>query len=197
MILNGVTLGVFTPTGRLIAYGLEGNDNIQVSGSIALSAWLYGGPGNDRLKGGAGHDVLFGGEGDDLLVGGSGRDLLVGGNGADRIVGNADDDIMLAGHLHFADMDAAISAIMSEWASERDYQTRVANLSGAGAGERLNGDFFLKVGETVLDDEGDSEDVLTGGAGDDWFFFNSSEDRATDLKDEAFADDWDWIMAEV
>jgi RTX calcium-binding nonapeptide repeat (4 copies) len=62
------------------------------------------------------------------MVGNSGRDLLVGGIGADRIVGNADDDIMIAGRLNFADQDAAVSAIMAEWTSSRDYTTRVANL---------------------------------------------------------------------
>ena len=38
--------------------------------------------------------------------------------------------------------------------------------------------------DTVQDDEGESRDVLTGSSGDDWFFFWSSEDRVTDLKDE-------------
>src|SRR5262249_33915227 len=97
VFLNNVSLGTFTPTGRLIAYAGAGNDEVQVAGSIALPAWLYGGAGNDRLKGGAGDDVLLGDGGDDLLVGGSGRDLLVGGTGADRIVGNADDDVLIAG----------------------------------------------------------------------------------------------------
>ena len=86
-----------TPTGRLVAHGGDGDDDIQVAGGIALPAWLYGEGGNDRLKGGAGHDVLLGGDGDDMLVGGGGRDLLIGGTGADRIVGNQDDDILIAG----------------------------------------------------------------------------------------------------
>ncbi|MBW3597344.1 MAG: CSLREA domain-containing protein [Planctomycetes bacterium] len=194
--LNGVSLGVFEPTGRLIAYGQGGDDDIQVSGSITLAAWLYGDGGNDRLKGGAGHDVLIGSAGDDLLVGGQGRDLLVGGHGADRIVGNADHDVLIAGVLQFDRLEHALCRIMAEWTSGRDYQTRIENLSGEGTGERLNDETFLKIGGTVLDDEGESEDVLTGSAGDDWFFFWAPEDRATDLKDEVFADDLDWILAE-
>ncbi|MBW3541220.1 MAG: PKD domain-containing protein [Planctomycetes bacterium] len=197
VILNGVSLGVFTPTGRLIAYGLEGNDNIQVASSISLPAWLYGDAGNDRLKGGAGHDVLDGGTGDDLLVGGGGRDLLEGGRGADRIVGNADDDILVAGWLNFADRETAVSKIMAEWTSDRSYQTRIDNLTGVGTAERANGEFFLKLDDTVRDDEEASEDVLTGSAGDDWFFLWSDEDRATDLEDEVFANDLEWILAEV
>jgi hypothetical protein len=43
----------------------------------------------------------------------------------------------------------------------------------------------IKPEGNVFDD--DSEDVLTGSQGDDWFLWNSVEDRATDLGDEVFA----------
>ncbi len=43
-----------------------------------------------------------------------------------------------------------------------------------------------------------SADVLTGSAGYDWFFLDEpdGQDRATDLTDEVFADDLDWILTE-
>ncbi len=47
---------------------------------------------------------------------------------------------------------------------------------------------------TILDD-GES-DVLTGSAGLDWFFFDLSLDRATDRKDEIFANELEWILSE-
>ena len=50
---------------------------------------------------------------------------------------------------------------------------------------------------TVVDDDDESQDFLTGSAGMDWFFFQDPEDKATDLKDEVFANDLDWIMAEL
>src|SRR5688500_15403572 len=62
---DGASLGTFAPTGRSVVYGQAGDDDIQVAGSIALSAWLHGDAGDDRLKGGAGHDLLIGGIGDD------------------------------------------------------------------------------------------------------------------------------------
>src|SRR5205085_2018272 len=96
--INALPAGGFAPTGRLVAHGLAGDDDLQVAGGIARPAWLYGDGGNDRLKGGNGNNVLLGGDGDDLLVGGSGRDLLIGGRGADRIVGNENDDILIAGY---------------------------------------------------------------------------------------------------
>jgi Ca2+-binding RTX toxin-like protein len=44
---------------------------------------------------------------------------------------------------------------------------------------------------------GSGSDVLTGSSGLDWFWFDQAEDhdRATDLRDEVFADDLAWIEA--
>lgn len=42
----------------------------------------------------------------------------------------------------------------------------------------------------------DSADVLTGSSGLDWFLFDDEKDRATDLKDEVFSNDLEWILAE-
>lgn len=167
-----------------------------MAGSIGLPAWLYGNGGNDRLKGGAGHDVLFGGDGDDLLVGGGGRDLLIGGLGADRIVGNADDDILIAGFTAFDADEAGIHAIMAEWTSARTFDQRTANLL----------DTHLKTqGEAATVYNDGAHDVLTGSAGQDWFFANlaleegddaTSEDKITDLSDAEFANDLDFILSE-
>lgn len=197
--LNGVTLGIYAPTGRLIAYGQAGDDVIHVDNSIGLTAWLYGDAGRDRLKGGAGHDVLFGGDGDDLLVGGSGRDLMIGGTGSDRLIGNEDDDILIAGFTAFDyspnnllgfDHDDAISAIMAEWTrNDLEYEQRVTHLQSGGGS---NGRFLLD--NTTLGAD-TSEDVLTGSAGPDWFVLDSDMDRATDLKDEVFSDDLDFILS--
>lgn len=220
VLLAGAVEGTYQPTGRLLAFGQDGDDDLQVAGSILLSAWLYGDGGNDRLKGGAGHDVLLGGLGDDLLIGQSGRDLIVGGRGADRIVGNSDDDILIAGYTAF-DYDYgyafasrpegllrrvhndAISALLAEWTSDRDYSTRIENLSGVDNGQpQDNAEFFLRSQDdpataeneqTVFND--DARDFLTGSQGDDWFFFDADEDKATDLRDEVFADDLAWIDA--
>jgi Ca2+-binding RTX toxin-like protein len=183
--LNGVSLGTGHPTGRLIAYGGGGDDDIQVAGSISVPAWLYGGDGNNVLVGGAGDNVLVGGAGDDLLVGGSGRDLLIGGTGADRMIGNGGDDILIGGTTSY-DADAvALGAIMAEWTSNHDYATRVANLTdqtaSAGFLVRLNDAYFLLdqgSGQTVFNDSG--TDMLTGSAGSDWFFAGTA-DKITDL----------------
>ncbi len=183
----------------------DGNDRAVIAGSVSVAAKLDGGAGNDYLKGGRGDDILLGGPGKDLLMGNQGRDLMIGGAGRDRLVGNRDDDILIGGTTAYDADDLALEAIMAEWTSDRDYATRVDNLRGEGAGDRLNEAYYLIAADaqqpnpaaTVFDD--DDRDVMTGGHGLDWFFANfehddeGRRDRVTDLKATEFAEDLDWI----
>jgi len=169
VLVNGKSYGSFAPTSRIVAFGQEGNDNIQVAGSLRLAAWLYGGGGNDRLHGAKGHDLLFGELGNDQIQGGQGNDLLVGGAGADRLVGNAGDDILIAGDLNLEDPEEALGEIMAIWGpGQGNYATRVSMLSEV-----------LIPGETVQDDA--DRDRLTGSSGTDWFLYQVGIDVATDL----------------
>jgi len=202
--LNGVCLGTYSPTGRVVVYAQAGDDDVQVAGGVTHPAWLYGGDGSDRLKRGGGNNVLVGGAGDDLLVGGNDRDVLIGGTGADRLVGDAADDILVAGWTVYDGTEDALCAILTEWTSARSYAVRVANLQGAGTGTdsagRLNGGYFLRVtdqaGTTTVFDDG-AADVLTGASGQDWFLANVSgggvRDRVTDLSAAEFVTDLDFI----
>lgn len=201
--LDGHSLGAYAPLpgtswGRVIVYAHEGDDDVQVAGSIAVDAWLYGGTGADRLRGGPGNDVLLGEDGDDLLVGGGGRDLLIGGTGADRILGNADDDILIAGTTAHDGNDLALALVMKEWTRiDASFPTRVDHLLGKTAGS--NGGVLL-TDQTVYDDR--AEDMLTGSSGTDWFLFNKDgdggvKDKATDLStfEALYAQDLDFIYA--
>jgi len=175
--LNDVVLGDYQPTGRLLAFGQGGNDDLQVASTIDRAAWLYGDAGNDRLKGARGATLLMGGAGNDDLKGGGGRTVMIGGAGADLVSGGTGDDVVIGGSTRFDANDVALFGIISEWASPRDYATRVANLRGTGSGPRLNGNYFLTAA-TVVDDG--VADTLTGGAGQDWFWALGS-DIITDL----------------
>lgn len=93
-------------------------------------------------------------------------------------------------------MDGDTIDVLSDWTSDRDYEIRVANLSnGTGSDNRQNGNTFLRSGGDATIFEDDDEDVLTGSAGSDWFFMDTQQDRATDLKDEIFANDLDFILS--
>lgn len=181
-----------TPIGRIAVSTLGGNDDVKVDDDIAISAWLSGGEGNDRLNGGGGNDVLLGGVGDDTLVGGSGLDLMIGGFGADRLHGNAGEDVLIAGYTTHDANDVALVAIMQEWTSGHGYSARVANIqSGTGltGGFRLNGNDGAV--QTVFNDN--DVDTLTGNQGTDWFLANRVADNGGALdrvNDLAGSEDW-------
>lgn len=63
--------------GRIIVYGLGGDDVVRVIGRT--DAELHGGAGSDSLFGGMGQDVVIGGEGEDRLIGARRDDVLIGG----------------------------------------------------------------------------------------------------------------------
>jgi Ca2+-binding RTX toxin-like protein len=175
------------PLSGIVVNAQAGDDDVTVAGSIGLTAWLYGGAGNDDLKGGGGDDALLGGAGNDHLTGGQGRDLLIGGQGADRIVGSAGDDILIAGFTAYDSNRAALASLFGIWTdTELTYQQRVASLQDS----TLRGGVHL--GATTVGDDG-AADVLTGSSGRDWFWFDESNDRVTDLHNEAFRNDLDFV----
>jgi Ca2+-binding RTX toxin-like protein len=169
---------VFTqPIDRIVVYGQGGNDVIVVSDGIKLPSEVYAGSGNNVLIGGGGNNLLVGGAGNNVLVGGKGRNVMIGGAGKDRIFGGPKDDILIGGTTDYDMNEAALRAILAEWTSDADYQTRVDHLLGTLAGG-LNGSYDLNA-DTVHDD-GDS-DVLRGAGGRDWFLVGT-EDRVKGLQ---------------
>jgi hypothetical protein len=174
--LNTMTLGPFAPTGRLVAYGLEGNDDITVETATTLPVELYGGPGHDALKALKGNAILVGGPGTDQLVAGSGRDLLIGGEGTDGLAALGDDDILIAGSTPYDEDPGALRALLAEWTrKDLGYAERVEHLRSGGG---RNGTVRLDA-MTVTDDG--ERDRLESGPGRDWFFA-SAPDRITGRK---------------
>ncbi|HZT82281.1 MAG TPA: calcium-binding protein, partial [Gemmataceae bacterium] len=123
--MNGANLGTFAPTSRVVVYGQAGDDVIWVADDVKLSAWLYGGAGNDVLKGGGGNDVLLGGGGNDVLLGGPGRNVLIGGGGSDLLFGNRN-DLLIAGSTAYDGNEAALAALARQWVSSGSVSPSVA-----------------------------------------------------------------------
>ncbi len=110
---------------------------------------------------------------------------------ADRIMGNTDDDILIAGSIIYDRIPSLLNLVMLVWTrTDLTYSERINTLSDKSAPVVLN--------QTTVQRDG-SADVLTGSVGDDWFWFNLNEDgdRVTDLHDEAFAGDLDWLLLEI
>jgi Ca2+-binding RTX toxin-like protein len=143
---------------EVLLYG--GSDQATVAGNIITPVLLDGGSGNDRLNGGGGPNILLGGIGDDKLIGGAAADILIGGLGSDRLVGNGGDDILVAGSATVDPdptvpgqrFDQALLSLVTEWNRSKSKGTIRSRLH-------------------AMDDG--VEDVLTGSAGQDWFFARS------------------------
>ena len=170
--LNGTDLGVFRPTGRIVAYGLGGDDAITGKGIVDRGVLFYGGAGNDTLTGGNGADVLVGGDGDDTLVGNGRRDVLVGGAGADKVKGGSGDDALIADATIYdapgVANRSALEAMANVWNGPGTLAQRVARL---GNGAAVNADPSTAAGArltsaTRLADA--ARDELTDGSGENW-----------------------------
>jgi len=131
-----------------------------------------GGNVDNTFDAGAGNDILIGMDGNDHLLGGPGRDILFGGNGADNLEGGTEDDILASGPTKYdLDNQSALAKIQKEWTStSTSYANRVLHIRNGSGG--LNGSNKLKAGSTALNDT--SIDQLTGGAGQDWFFADTT-----------------------
>ncbi len=169
--LNSTTLTGFSANGRIVVYGGDGDDIIQVATGITLPTELYGGNGNDLIKGGnGGSNIEVGGPGDDLLDGGGQRDLLFGGGGNDALVGGSSNDLLVAMSTQWDNNPAALEAIQNEWLrTDVSFSTQVTHLTQGGG---LNGSYILN-GSTTTNDN--AADLLIGGSGDDLFVVNNGD----------------------
>jgi Ca2+-binding RTX toxin-like protein len=153
VMLNGVPAGTFAPTGRIIAFGEQGDDRITATG-VTRSCWFYGEGGNNTLVGGPGNDVLIGGPGNDTITGGGGRDILIGGDGTDTLKGNSADILIGGATLYDQNTpanQAALNTILTAWINH--LKSTIPIVGGAKGGPAFSE-------KTITVD--DSSDVLIG-----------------------------------
>ncbi len=137
---------------KIVAYGGEGDDTIDLSGVTGIETEIYGGLGNDTIIGGQGRNVIYGGEGDDRLVGGTSRDELYGeegldvltaGGGNDLLFGGDDDDVLkgeagndeLDGGMGADELDGGIGDDIYLFAGDWGEDTVIENTDIAGGND--------------------------------------------------------------
>jgi len=187
--INGVTQGVFNPSGAIFVYAQAGIDNVKfettkfsgVTRYIQDVAFVFGGDGNDSLdaRGSSANNVIVGGAGNDTIWGGTGRDILIGGQGTDTLRGGAGEDLLIGNGTTFDANLAALTALLAEWGrTDANYAARASHLLGEPGG--LNDGYFLDP-DTLLTDS--AIDQLYGEAGLDLFFtgFTTPADAANDF----------------
>jgi Ca2+-binding RTX toxin-like protein len=148
---------------RIIIYGLDGRDNIEVDNKIALPAVILGGAGDDHIQAGGGATIEVGGPGNDQLQGGAANDVLIGGTGSDHLEGNGGDNIQAAGTTDYDDDITALGSIMNVWQNTTgaNFQAQVAALESGP----------YKLDATTAHDDG-AGNQLNNGHALDWFFAN-------------------------
>jgi hypothetical protein len=187
-----VTLGVFAPTGHIVAYGIAGNDVIQCvsttisrkSYSITNPVMFFAGAGNCKLIGGSGNDILVGGAGNNTIIGGGGNDLIIGGGGADKLYSGlpnkpttnpAGGSIVIGGSTVYDHNESALAAILAQWTIPLPYAARINNLLTGN-----NPNHVALNSSTVLSKT--AVDQIFSDGGLDWFWNISGKDKITGRK---------------
>jgi len=168
--INGVPQPAVPRKGitRILAYGQEGNDRIEILAPVKLPTHLDGGNGNDTLIGGKNLDVLVGGDGNDSLAGNKGNDVLLGGAGADALDGGAGADLLVAGPTTYDADGASVALLQVAW-KKGSSPKRLALLRGGAPG-------VPALNATTVLAEADADNLL-GGTGIDWFFAGAEDAR--------------------
>jgi hypothetical protein len=175
---NSVTIGR-TVTHDSVVYATgSGNDTIVDDGSG--NDCLYGGGSDNTIRAGSGSDVLVGGGLMSFLYGGPGRDVLIGGLGQSFLYGGRGDDLMIAGTTAYDANDAALTAILNEWASGDSFATRMGRLDGA-IGGGANGAYLLTAGAGGTVHANGVRNYLFAGSGQNWFFANPGAGLHNDI----------------
>jgi Ca2+-binding RTX toxin-like protein len=152
--------------GRLVPYNGDESDSI-IAGSG--KDWVQAGGGDDYVNGESGEDQIYGGVGNDFLMGGFDADTIYGGIGNDTLAG---------GYL-----DESLIPLVYQF-------TITLNRNGI-TEDPYTGDITSTFGGTLFIDN--AQDVLDGGAGDDTYYVDTSNDVVIDRAGEGN----DWVLASV
>jgi hypothetical protein len=130
------------------------------------------------VTGGNGNNLLVGDANPNILIGGTGRNIIIGGGGGDTLDASRSqgDNILIGGRTNWDQSVAALDAIMMEWLSGLSFQQRLSLIQNGGDPN----DPYLLNNTTVFDDG--AVDVMTGGAGRNWFFAQRRSDMITNFK---------------
>lgn len=194
--MGGKLQGIFTGAERIEVFCGDGNDFVQIAGSISVDAWLDGGNGNDRLNSAKGNDVLMGGSGRDWLNAGQGNDMLLGGDDNDFLLGQFGNDILIGGAgadtLNGGPGDDLMVGAATSFDNDQDLLIQLRDLwnSGGTTADRVKAvRDGMQLSSNVVDDH--VRDLLMGASGTNWYVTDSSLDRILGNVKTSFVNDSD------
>ncbi len=92
-IINGVQGALLAAPGRIVMFGLQGNDDMRIN-ATTIPSYIDGGLGHDTIRGGNGPDRIFGRSGNDIIFGRGGVDLIYGSTGNDQLYSGTEAGIL-------------------------------------------------------------------------------------------------------
>jgi Ca2+-binding RTX toxin-like protein len=165
--------------------------NVLVDLPLGVATGLSGGIRHiENVTGSQGNDLLVGDANPNVLIGGTGRNVLIGGAGADTLNASRSrgDNLLIGGTTNWDMNLAALQAIMAEWdRTDLGFAARVSDLLhgsnrlGKTPLNQVNGQLILLTPATNPTSSngtvhGDtSPDVLVGGLGHNWFFYDADD----------------------
>ena len=182
--------GVNNDTGYI--YLIQGGPTL----GISLPVTHPGTPNADTLSGTGGNDVMLGhrgndqvdaGDGLDVLKGGAGNDILTGGVGADRLIGGTGEDTASYSGSAGAVNINLFTGIAAGGDATGDSLRSIERVIGSPLADTLVGDSL----NNWLEGAG-GDDILTGGRGNDAFFYKAGggHDTITDFTPGPESDDF-------
>ncbi|MFV5359715.1 calcium-binding protein [Acinetobacter oleivorans] len=159
----------------------EGDDFVMAEGGddqISLGDgvdFVYGGAGNDTILGQLGNDLIFGDSGNDTLVGGEGNDIIDGGAGDDVLLGDRElnsGETTVVGYGN----DILFGGKGNDYIDGGEGNDIL--IGGAGVDQLFGGkgdDILL--GDNVINEETDRDNILNGGSGNDYIVGGVSNDN--------------------
>ena len=154
-------------------------DTVQVILPLGMATGFAGISGIQDVTAGIGNSLLVGDASPNILIGGTGRNILIGGGGGDTLDASRSqgDNILIGGRTNWDQNVTALDAIFMEWLrTDLSFQQRLSFIQNGGDPNEP----YLLNNTTVFDDG--SPDVLTGGAGRNWFFAHRKNDMITNFK---------------
>jgi Ca2+-binding RTX toxin-like protein len=175
--LNGIsTKTTFNQAfSAIYVYAFAGNDSITLADTLAVSANIYAGDGNDKVTAGGGDNTVRLGNGNDQVQAGNGNNTVTLGNGNDQVqAGNGNNTVTLGNGNDQVQAGNGNNVVVEGNGNDQVQAGNGDNLIVAGLGHHTvsagNGSNILIDGSLQLTQSGDTlQQVL-----DDWVLHGKS-----------------------